>query len=248
MNGWSYSAYSTALICLRKYKYCFIDKLEPDYQDGDMAFGSALHSAINSILHGEDGYEIFKLYWDSYKDKPLVYSRFKWKELEEIGYTHLRKFIKLHASEYKVEIAEKRFYATYAGVSYEGTPDFYGMYKGKLSLRDFKTSGYNYDKEKKLLATQLYLYAYLAISNGLKPPETLGYTVFNKGTQSIQDLTWEFNEVDMHKTLTDFMDYVDVLEKKDRVIFPRNLNSCIFGTKKCSFWSRCHGTKEQTTS
>src|SRR5271166_5369980 len=135
--------------CLRKYKYIFVDQLKPEgLESGDMAFGSALHLAINSILTGEDGAVTFEVYWSSFQDKELDYGRFKWKDLAKIGAEFIRKFIKMHKDKYTLEFAEKRLFGEYRGIRIEGTPDFYGDYDGRKSLRDFKTSGRNYEAER----------------------------------------------------------------------------------------------------
>lgn len=239
--SWSYSAYSSAVQCLQKYKLCYIDKIAPDYDSGDMAFGSALHSAINGILTGEDGEALFEIYWNSYEGLPLNYGRFKWPQLKELGLNFCSKFARLQASKYKLEFAEERLYGEYKGVKLEGTLDFYGLYKDKLSLRDFKTSGYNYADEKKFTSLQLYLYAYLAITNGKKAPETLGYTVFNKGVGSIQDLTWDFSEATMYAALDDLVSYCKLLTGGE---YPKNLNSCMIGSQRCAYFSKCHGGNE----
>jgi len=243
MTSWSYSMYSTAIQCLQKYKLIYIDQVVPEAPlSGDLAFGSALHSSLNSIIKGEDGEQIFEIYWDSYQGKELEYGRFKWKELREIGLNFCSKFSRLHASKYKMEMAEKRLYSEYKGVKLEGTPDFLGSYNGRISLRDFKTSGYNYAKEKAHVALQLNLYAYLSLSTGeTKSIDTLGYTVFNKGSGSIQDLTWDFDEAIMYSMLDDLVAYCATFD--NRQSFPKNPNACVQGTMKCPFFEQCWSKK-----
>lgn len=243
MNSWSYSVHSSAVSCLRKYKLCYIDKLAPDYESGDLVFGSALHSAINGTLTGDNGNEIFELYWSTYAEKDLKYGRFKWEELNQLGRGFCTKFSKLHAPKYKLEFAEERLYGEYRGVKLEGTLDFLGDYAGERSLRDFKTSGYNYAEEKKDTALQLNLYTYLAITNGKAAPKTLGYTVFNKGTGSIQQMTWEFDEKIMYSMLDDLVDYCTLVGSSRT--YPKNLNSCIMGSQRCSYYNQCHGGKNE---
>lgn len=242
MSSWSFSGYSTALQCLRKYKYAFIDKLIPDApHSGDMQFGTCLHSALNASLNGKEGVPSFKEYWELFQEKELEYGRFKWRELYNLGSEFIRKFEKSHKRYYKLIFAEKRLYAEYKGVKFEGTPDFYGEYDGKLSVRDFKTSGYNYKEEKSQIAIQLYLYAYLCIKNAmpLSDNSVLGYTVFNKGTGSIQDLTWRFEEKKMYEVLDDLVAYVGILDNKDS--YPKNLNSCLDYNRRCQYYEICHG-------
>lgn len=238
MESWSYSQFSAALKCLRYFKYVYIDRLDSgSLVSGDLAFGSALHSAINSVLLGGDSGDVFSIYWDSYKDKDVKYGRFNWEELRTLGLNFISKFERLHAKKYEIHTAEKRLYASYRGIKFEGTVDFYGKYNGSTSLRDFKTSGYQYSRDKPLCALQLSLYAFLVRGLG-EPIETLGYTVFNKGTGSIQDLTWEFDEKKMYWDMDELVDYLELIDKGR---YPANLNSCIMGSMKCDYFEVCHG-------
>lgn len=240
MTSWSYSHYSLALQCLRKYKYIVIDKLVSNVPDSsDLVFGSAIHSAINSVLLGEDGQAVFEMYWNSYKDKDISYGRFNWQQLAELGSGFIRKFTKYHVGKYKLEFAEQRLYGSYKGINLEGTLDYYGVYQGRASLRDFKTSGRNYESGKQDCALQLYLYAFLYLRNnpGAKI-ETLAYVIFNKGTGSIQNLEWEFSEKEMYWHLDNLVAYVKLLNTEE---YPRNVNACLEYNRKCQFWGACHG-------
>ena len=221
----------------------YVDKLASTApESGDLAFGSALHSAINGVLTGQNGEELFEIYWNSYQDKEIVYGRFKWAELKELGLKFLSKFSRLHSGKYSVSRAEQRLYGEYRGVKFEGTPDFLGLYGGKPSLRDFKTSGYNYPKEKEDTALQLYLYAYLAVSAADFYPETLGYDVFNKGTGSIQTMTWDYDKYTMFKYLDDMVDYCEMIDKQTH--YAKNPNACVMGSIKCSMFDQCWGKKK----
>ncbi len=252
--SWSYSAYSSAVTCLRKFKLCYVDKIVVDGpESSDLIFGSALHSAINAVLTGADGQATFELYWLSYKDKDVTYGRFDWKQLANLGAEFIRKFQKLHAPRYTIEFAEKRLYGEYRGVRCEGTLDYYGLYDSNMSLRDFKTSGRNYEFDKAYCALQLYLYAYLYKQNfPAARIDTLGYTVFNKGTGSIQDLTWDFDEKRMYEALDNLVNYAYILgpngisDPKLNMNYPKNYNSCLDYNRKCQFFDKCHGSKNET--
>lgn len=241
IESWSYSQYSAAVKCLKYFKLVYVDKLvQSSPASGDLCFGSALHSAINAVLTGGDGEEVFRLYWNSYKEKDIAYGRFDWGELASLGAGFISKFERLHAKKYRIHTAEKRLYAGYKGIKFEGTVDFYGEYNGRASLRDFKTSGYNYDKSRQDCSLQLSLYSYLVRSALDERIDTVGYTVFNKGVGSIQDLTWEFDEKKMYKDMDNLVDYLEVM---DRGRFPANLNSCVMGSFKCSMFEECHGKR-----
>lgn len=246
-TSWSYSHYSLALQCLRKYRYVVVEKIVAEGPDSsDLIFGSALHSALNACLTGEDGLATFQLYWLSYKDKDVEYGRFNWEQLASLGAEFIRKFVKFHAGKYQLEFAEKRLYGSYKGINLEGALDYYGIYQGRASVRDFKTSSRNYESGKEQCALQLYLYAYLYRTNfpGSKI-ETLGYTVFNKGTGSIQDLTWDFDVVKMFEALDQMVAYANVWDLDGGVAqHPKNYNSCRDYNRKCPYFDKCHGKKE----
>ncbi len=250
--SWSYSHYSLALQCLRKFKLIAIDKLTPQGPlSSDLLFGSALHSAINAMLTGEDGLATFEVYWLSYKDKEVEYGRYNWEQLAGLGANFIRKFEKLHAPKFTLQFAETRLFGEYRGIRCEGTLDYYGDYSGLKSLRDFKTAGRNYEAAKADCALQLYLYAYLYKQNfPAARIDTLGYTVFNKGTGSIQNLTWDLDEKKMFEALDQMVDYVEILEQevglKDFDLtptYPKNYNSCLDYNRKCQFFDKCHGSK-----
>lgn len=236
--SWSNSAISTAVQCKRKYKYVYIDKLQPEEDNTDLAFGQAMHTAIETILvDKEDGREIFSIYWDTYKDLPMSSPRFNWTKLKDLGLEFLRKFQRLHAKKYVITQMEQRLYGEYGGITLNGMPDFIGTYNGTLSLRDFKTSAYNYAKEKADITTQLYLYAYLMGQNLGYYPATLGYDVFVKSTGSIQNLTWNFDE-DRMKEILDTM-IVICKDMEEETLYPRNPYNCIMGAKICPFYKKC---------
>ncbi len=241
--SWSYSAYSTALQCLRKFQYLYIDKIVPEGPEScDLIFGSAIHSAINAVLTGQNGAAIFEMYWESYKEKDVEYGRYKWADLAQIGAKFVRVFSERHADKYALQFAEKRLYGQHNGIRLEGTPDFYGMYNENLSLRDFKTSSRNYEPAKSDCALQLYLYAYLYKQNFESSRiDTLGYTVFNKSTGTIQQLTWDFDEYQMLTALDHLTSYAKILSPAIGANPPGNFNACLDYNKKCQYFSKCHG-------
>lgn len=241
MASWSFSAYTMAHQCLQKYKFSFLESVPAEGPEtGDLLFGTVLHSALHAQLIGLNAPELFALYWDTYQNKEVEYGRYNWDALRGLGEIFLRKFAAYHAKHHKLEFAEQRLYAEYKGIKLEGTPDFYGQYRGRSSLRDFKTSSRNYAGEKADCALQLYIYAYLWQGGGHDLPATLGYTVFNKSTGSIQDLTWELDEKKMLAALDDLVNYVSIwATQKD--LYPRNLGACLDYNRPCQYFSRCHG-------
>jgi hypothetical protein len=240
-RSYSYSDYSTALSCLRKYKLVKVDQLVPDVPgSGDMAFGTAMHAAINACLKGDDYEEVLKLYLGDMSEQDLEYGRFGLVELANLGKEFMRKFAKTYARDFKPQVMEKRLYAEYKGVRLEGTPDLVGRYKDTLVVADWKTAGSNYSKDKAQVGLQLWLYAYLATVSLDFKPEKLLYLVLNKGTGSIQTpVTVDFSQTKMFDALDDMVHYLKTVDAE--TVFPKNLNSCIIGTNKCQYWKVCHG-------
>ncbi len=224
--SWSYSAYSKAHECLACFKRGYLDgEPQPGAESGDLLFGSAMHSAWNALLSGEDYEAVFETYWGMYKERrDIEYGRFKWAELHDMGHKFLSKFNRFHAKRFSLDKSEIRLHGEYNGVKLNGQFDFLGTLDGKYSLLDLKTSARNYEKEKEHVALQLNLYAYLALRNGLKYPDHLGYVVLNKGTGSIQEpLVWDFKEDKMYSMLDDMTNYCKLIAKADT--FPKNPNA-----------------------
>ena len=243
MTSWSYSHYSLALQCLRKYKLVCVDKLEPEgLESSDLGFGTALHAGINDVLAGVDAISTFTLHWQALEGT-MSYTRYNHEALGSMGVEFLRKFEKLHAKKYIVQKAEQRIYSSYKGVKIEGTPDFIGLYEGRPSLRDYKTSSTNYAKEKIPSSLQLNLYAYLAQKELGFTPETLGYDVFNKGLGSIQHLTRDFSEKIMLTHLHAMLDYIEMMDKQKT--YPKNVNNCMAYNKPCDFFNICFPKEEK---
>lgn len=222
--SWSYSMFSKASECLACFEKSYILKLpQAGPESADLAFGTAMHSAINAQLTGEDGAAVFETYWGSYEGKELATTRFNYEQLAAMGMKFLKNFYKYEAR-LQLEKSEIRLYGEYNGVKLEGTFDFYGSLDGRRSLLDWKTAAYNYPASKRDTALQPYLYTYLARQNGYTPPEQLGYLVFNKGAGTIQaPLVWDFDESVMHAMLGDMTAYCKMFETL--TVYPRNPNA-----------------------
>lgn len=239
LMGWSFSHLSTALQCEQKYKYV-IDKVPSGApESGDMHFGTAMHAAINATLEGDDPYHVFNAYMESLKGTDVKFGRYKGEDLSQIGNEILRKFEKIHKKNYVIKLAEKRLFAPYKNLDFEGTPDFFGTYKGVNTLVDFKTSGYRYDKTKIHVGWQLYLYAYLCEANDLGKVDQVQYCVFNKSDASIQIITKELDKNVMYQMLESMAASARKVGLDGN--YPMNYNSCIMGSMKCDYFEKCHG-------
>lgn len=193
-------------------------------ESADLVFGSAIHSALNATLTGEDGEAVFNAYWGPYESKDLTFTRFKYEGLKDIGEKLTSRFAKKYSDRFKLEKGEIRLYSQFNGVRLEGTMDFYGTLDGKKSLLDYKTAAYNYSRDKQYTALQLNLYTYLAIQNGYPAPEQIGYVVLNKGGCTIQEpLVWKFDEEEMKKHLTEMTELCKVFNTLS--YYPRNPNA-----------------------
>ena len=242
-RSYSYSDYSSALTCLRKYKLIKIDQLVPQVpHSADMEFGTAMHAAVNACLRNDEYLDVFNMYWDDASNKDLAYGRFNWVELGKLGHEFLRKFKGRYADDFKPISMEKRLFSVYKGIRLEGTPDFVGKYRDSLVVVDWKTSNSNYDKQRAAVGLQLWLYAYLAVSTfpDFRPTQLL-YLVFNKGTGSLQTpVTVEFTMPKMFDALDNMVQYLKTVDKE--TVFAKNYNGCIVGSMRCPYWTTCHGS------
>lgn len=216
-----YSQACNCLACFHK-SYVLGDK-QPGPQSADLEFGTAMHSAINAIWHNEEGEDVFNVHWESLRDKELTYSRFKYDDLRDLGVKFCRRFKSHYAHRFSIDKAEIRLQGDFEGLRLNGQFDYYGGLDGDLALLDLKTSAYNYPAEKKDVALQLNLYAYLMLQNGYEPPSKLGYIVLSKGGGSIQaPLTWDFNEATCLAFVKDMVSYCRLYDGLTE--YPRNPN------------------------
>jgi ATP-dependent helicase/DNAse subunit B len=218
---------TTAMQCEYKYKLQYIDKMKSGKPDSaPMNFGSALHTAINSVLEGDtDPLLTFNAYWDALKDKELAYARSNWEQYKELGEVYLSRFTRLHAPKLKLHKCEERIGADLMGVRVEGTPDFVGYYEDTPCVLDFKTSSKPYDKTKLYTHPQLYLYAHLVDLNYEFKATHIGYIVFVSHPEPrIQTIIEPIEPKIMYEMLETFGKWSKRLAKaKD---FPKNNMGC----------------------
>lgn len=240
-RSYSYSDYSAALSCFRRYKLLKVDSIVPNVADsGDLLFGTAMHAAINAALRSDDAQGVFDLHWNGAAEQDNVaYGRFNWPQLKELGSTFIRKFGERYAKDFRPQVMEQRLYSEYKGIKLEGTPDFLGKYKSDLVVVDWKTSSQNYDKQRAAVGLQLWLYAYLATTALDFKPQKLVYLVFNKATGSVQTpVMVDFSASKMLDILDNMVHYLKLVDVE--TVFPKNLNACIVGAQRCPFWKECH--------
>lgn len=253
-NTFSFSHYTMLLQCMRKYQYTVLDKI-PEPQNEYFAFGTALHAALNTALESEaseaekSAVAVFNAYWLTEQEALPELTERRRDELSALGPLFIDKFMKRHYPKIKPVQLETRLKQTIFGTNWEGTPDAIVEYDGVLTLIDFKTSAYNYDKDSVRRSMQLHLYALLAQGAGFDIKQLM-YMPFIKSTGGMQNVIVEpYRE----STALDFMRDADAYLAglkhtainnsrmvDGKLCLPRNVGACIIGKSRCSHFERCH--------
>lgn len=193
-----YSMIQSWLECPKAfYDRYILEKLELE-KSAALEFGTALHLGIRNILDGEDGNESFLMYWNTLKDTRMKYFEHGWGDLKDLGEHFLGNFKSRHAKKFsdfeqEVQMEMPFLYNDSPGAAHgkhtlQGTADYIGMYEGKLTIVDWKTSSRTYKKNKILLNPQMYIYAKLYQNKTGKLPEQIMYKVFNKKDGNINTI------------------------------------------------------------
>lgn len=238
-----HSTLKIAEFCPEKYRLQEIEGFkEPGLPNIALIFGTSIHSAIEAHFEGlEDASTVFSSCWkavDSTKHN-MLYSRYKFDELETVGQELLRKWVKLHSPHYEARHLEKHVTFRVNDYDMSGTIDFIGMYKGKLSIVDWKTSATDFNKKKIISDMQLWLYAHAARTVLGLPIEQVVYAPFIKNSIKIQtpivEPVTDAKINLMLKTATDKMDQIMGFIRTNT--WPKNTDNCL----KCAFFSHCYG-------
>lgn len=241
--GWSYSSYSALRKCGQYYKLSYLDKI-PQEPNVNFEFGTAMHKGLYNLLQGQDGFASFNEYWDKVKWMNIEYQRHNWDMLSEMGYKFINTFTKKYAHNMQVVTAEKRMYANYRNIEFEGTPDALVTWNEKQVLIDYKTSAYNYGIEKTITSLQLYLYSFLLEQNGYKV-DSICYFVFNKGTGSIQTpVIFDIDKKVRDGMLLDMSEYI----LANRFDTSKNPINCVNGSFTCPYFNSCYSAKDEVTT
>lgn len=238
MKAFNYSALSTAYKCQMQFKHLYIDKLKQETPDSaDMKFGSAIHLALETMLKGEEGWELdFTYFWDSEKNRNNTYTRYNWAELQDQGLLLLNRFKKLHLKKFKPVAIEQKMTGKLKEVELFGTPDFVGDFEGVPSIVDFKTAAYRYPKEKLNTTEQMFLYTELVRQNISFKAKQVVYIVFIKGREpGIQTIQRDISDCDLKYALDNIYLQTQQLQgiiKQEN--YTKNYNGCF-----CPFPSKC---------
>jgi hypothetical protein len=181
-----YSAIECAYVCPKKYELEYVLGQRPEIKSLDMAFGTAIHAAINAHFEGGDAQGAFALAW-GLLDGSYEKSRFNQAQLKDIGERLLSKWVRLHAAKYTPKNLEQKLDFKVGKHSFSGTLDFFGDYmEHKDVICDWKTTGYAYDKRMPLVMEQMFIYAEARYQNFGNYPTAIMYAPFVKGDASIQ--------------------------------------------------------------
>jgi len=115
----SVSQITTWLACPRKYRFRYVDKREPESRSGNLAFGSAVHSAIewwhNERIAGRvpelaNALRIFRADWTAQVTDPLLDLEERTpEELQAVGEALVTLFVERFANDPPPTVAEQRF-------------------------------------------------------------------------------------------------------------------------------------------
>lgn len=155
-----------------------------------LEFGTALHLGIRTILDGEDGTAPFLMYWNSLKNTHMQYYEHSWNDLKELAVeSFLSNFKTRHAKKFTDFNQEVPLTMPFMkDHELQGTADFIGLYEGKRTIADWKTSSRAYKKNKIDLNLQMYIYSKMYAYTTDKVPEQIMYKVFNKKDGSINTI------------------------------------------------------------
>jgi hypothetical protein len=230
-----YSAINCAYFCEKKYELQYVLGLGEPANSLDMAFGTAVHAAINAYFEGGDAVACFTMAWGMINPGGYSKSRFDYAQLKDIGEIMLTKWVRSHAKKYVPQYIEQKVSFNINGHPFIGTPDFIGTLDGQVVLADWQTSGYRYDKRAPIIQEQLWVYAEACKQNYGFYPEALVYAVFVKDGASIQNpIVFPF-DLKKHKKMLDNVTLV-VSSLESRKEFVMNKSNCM----RCSFVGHCY--------
>lgn len=239
-----YSGLDTATKCLQKYKHLYVDGIKPDEpESSDAAFGTALHTALQASLEGDDGEAVFRLHWDNRRAADLAYKgRHTWDTLSNMGDVFISRFNRLHKKHYEPIELERVIKGRIGAYDIQGTVDYIGKYRDKLVILDFKTANYAYLPERIHSNLQMPIYRELVRQDMGLEAEQLVYQVFVKNPMapSIQTMVKDVDAEFMASRLSAVEGLCKELE--GRTEWPRNPSSCMMGKDyRCPFFESCWG-------
>jgi len=183
----SYSQISTYMQCGLKYRFNYIDRLEPEFTPSALHFGRAIHSSIQAFLQSsleadplraDQLVDIYREEWRGVDGPPVRYSR---RESEESLYNTARQiltvFTEQHDPAIEVIAVEEAFTLDLAAIAEDfpqDIPPLTGyvdaiLKNGSTALVDYKTSSRKPNGD--VNAMQLVAYSLAASRLGYDPNE-----------------------------------------------------------------------------
>jgi hypothetical protein len=227
-------------------KYFELNRIQgiPDGSDknGDMAFGSAMHLAIEDLYAGGDGHEVFMTYMDTLKD--MEYGRLKFDDLVWMGKQFINRFqedvmkdiVPVHQ---EVRMSTSYKYGDDEVIEVAGTADVLGTYKGEKCVLDWKTSSQPYDAYKIVTNPQMYLYADMANKSLGFEAKKIVYVVFIKDPKNprIQVRQRDVTDCDIKKQVDNVLEIFRTIQNTE--VFTKNTDSCKTWNGLCPYFERC---------
>lgn len=248
-----YSTISDFYVCPHLYKTKHIDGQDVGGSSLDTEAGTALHVGVNALLRGESeeyAQELAQMYFDSTSHLELTRFSYSREDLERCLKAWLSKFTKSYLKHFQPTLMEEALQGSIGGHSFEGTPDFIGLFQGVPSVVDFKTSGANWDARRVISEDQMNGYAELVRQVHGYEVKQLVYLVFVKkrvsglADGSIQlPIKKELTMAVQCSTLDNMKAQMDDIS--NRQSFPRNTRNCIRGPIVCPLFAKCHGGGEE---
>lgn len=248
-----YSTISNFYKCPKYYELKHIRGLSDGIEkSGDVAYGSSLHAAIQDLYEGGDGFDVFRAYWATYKDKDMEYSRLGFSELRDMGMAHIEIFRDEHMHKFVVlkdsegePLIERKMSGSIGTHNFSGTVDMVCRYKNLITAMDWKTAAYPYDTYKIHVNEQLYGYVHLLDQQLDVTVEQVAYGVFVKDPKNprFQIKTAPVNAEVLANKLANIIAVCNNLESaKKGGVFTKNPTQCVVGKRVCPFYSKCHSS------
>lgn len=232
-----YSEISQWLKCPQSYVYKYVDKIVDTTKSADLAFGTAIHTAIECSYDGLSAVDVFEAEWQKTSSENLTFYKYRWHQYLDMGARFMDNFERRHKDKYEPIYREHSFEFN-SGHSYSGTIDFFGLHNSKNAIVDFKTSEKLYDKTKILADPQMYIYAEAIRKTTKYSVDKIMYLVFVKSeAPRIQTVEIPLVEGELNKQIENCNSIINSLHSMNPVI--KNFHNC----GNCNFRGMCYGKK-----
>jgi putative RecB family exonuclease len=252
----SFTQIDQYLRCPLKYRFTYVDRLQPDFVPAALAFGSGIHGAAAFLFRGRsdgappslsDVQAFFEGYWKlETNNRPIRFGEKDTKEsLLELACRMLEVLYKNQEPATEIIGVEQPFDVPLIDLdtgevldrALVGTLDLIECHaEGRLVVVDLKTSARKYTDLQAELSLQLSIYSYATAMNGLGDQEDLRlrFDVLTKTKQP--ELCRYWTQRDRAANLRLFRLVAEVLHAIEAGVFHPNPG---WQCKDCPFQSRC---------